>query len=187
LGAPPGGRGPMSTAGKVLAVLVTLALFIWMGLLSTVAQRNANWGKKLQAQQQELEGLQKSQADLRDQLANIKGDIAREQENHDKAVVVLRAQVADREKTVTNSIEELERKKNQVKSQAVVVIDAESHLKHRNEDKAKTEADLAAKIAEVEKLTGENGTLMAQLKQLRTDFLTTMAENRKLVKRFATQ
>jgi hypothetical protein len=177
----------MSTAGKVLAVLVTLALLGWLGLLSMVAQRNANWGKKLQAQQKQLEDLQKDQIEVRSQLAKIKNAIAREQESHAETVVVQRAQVADREKTLTDSIEELERAKNQVKTQQLALKTAEDHTKHRNDEKTQTIAARDARRAEVEKLKGENSALMAELKQLRTDFVATLAENRKLAQRFASQ
>src|SRR5690242_5180696 len=98
----------MSTAGKVLIILVALALMAWIGLLSMVAQRNANWGQKIKAQQEQIETLQKSQVDIRAQLAKVKSDIAREQEAHDKAVTVLQAEKADRELLLTDAIEELE-------------------------------------------------------------------------------
>jgi septal ring factor EnvC (AmiA/AmiB activator) len=173
----------MSTAGKVLVVMVTLALLVWLGLLSMVAQRNANWGQKIKAQEEEIAKLQKEQVETREQLAKIKNDIARAQEAHDQTVAVLRSEKADREKNLSDTTEELERMKNRVKGQLITLETTDSHLKHRGESKTQTIADLEAAKAEVEKLKGENSTLMAQLAQLRSEFLAMMDENRKLVDR----
>jgi cell division protein FtsB len=177
----------MSTAGKVLSVLVVLALLVWIGLLSMVAQRNANWGQKIKTQDEQIATLQKSQTDLRDQLADLKNTVAREQESHELAVAVLRAEVADFEKTLTDSIEALERVKNQVKSQTIASDVAKAHDEHRLGEKTQTQTDIDTQTAEVEKLKGENGVLMAQLEQLRNEFLSTMADNRKMVQRLSSQ
>jgi chromosome segregation ATPase len=175
----------MSTAGKVLVVLVTLSLLIWIGLLSMVAQRNANWGQKLKQQEEEIAKLEISQTDVLARLAKLKNDIARAQESQDQALAVLRTEVADREEALTDTVEELERDKNQLKLQETALETAKAHGDHRNEEKKQTEADLDSWKEQVERLKGENAALMAQLSQLRTEFLTTMDDNRKLLQRFS--
>src|SRR5947209_3823583 len=56
-----GGRGLMSTAGKVLVVFIVLASLVWLLLMGCVAQLNRNGNAALQKLTQDVE---KMQADL---------------------------------------------------------------------------------------------------------------------------
>ena len=44
----------MSTAGKVLTVLILLVMMGWIVMLSAVAQLNANWSERVAKQEKDL-------------------------------------------------------------------------------------------------------------------------------------
>src|SRR4051794_38189895 len=48
---PSRGRGPMSTAGKVLTVLILLVMVVWIVMMSGVSQLNYNYAQKVDTQQ----------------------------------------------------------------------------------------------------------------------------------------
>src|ERR1700730_8486843 len=54
----PGGRIAMSTAGKVLSVIVTLMAIIWVVLSAGVAQLNRNWAQRLDEDKKAIEKLE---------------------------------------------------------------------------------------------------------------------------------
>ncbi len=53
--APGSGRGPMSTAGKVLTVLILLVMVGWIVMLSAVTQLNVNWHTRIAKQEADLQ------------------------------------------------------------------------------------------------------------------------------------
>jgi hypothetical protein len=173
----------MSTAGKVLVVLVTLMLLGWLGLLAMVARLNDNWGELVVKNAEQIAALEKQLGDTTELLAKVKTDIAREQTFRDLRLVELRTDVADREQILTHTIEALERVKNQVKSQQEAEKLAELGKKRRNDEKAETEKAIEAAKAEVQTLTGQNETLLAQLDRLQKDFISTLGENKQMVQR----
>ncbi|HEV3165121.1 MAG TPA: hypothetical protein VGZ22_13935 [Isosphaeraceae bacterium] len=173
----------MSTAGKVLSVIVILALFGWLCLMSMVARLNANWGQVVVAQDKKLESLQKEMVDTRDQLAKVKNDIAFAQEVRDKDIVTHRIAMAKKEKILSDTTETLERAKNQVKGQQASQATAEEIKKRRTDELAETHRLLAEARDDVRKLIAQNKELGDRLDELQKNFISARAENQKLLKR----
>jgi hypothetical protein len=173
----------MSTAGKVLVVLVTLTLFGWLCLLSMVARLNDNWGELAQKNATQIANLEKDLSTTKDLLAKVKNDIAREQTFRDLRLVELRTDVADRELILTDTIEALARVQNQVKGQQESEKLAEIGKQRRIDEVAETNKKTGALNAEVKALIADTENLQTQLEKLQKDFLATVGENRQLYRR----
>ncbi len=177
----------MSTAGKVLVVLVSLSLMGWLVLLSMVAQRSANWGEVIAKQEDQLQALQgeagapgqvaQAEADLRE----VRAELVQEQLERNHDIQVLRAQVADQERALTDTIEALERVTNQVEGQETALKGAQLGRQRRQDELAETTQLLADTKQEVDQLMKRNEELVTQLDQLRIEFVTVLRENRRLV------
>ena len=175
----------MSTAGKVLVALVTVLLVGWLVMLSMVAQLNSNWGKVIADQTGKIETLRKDVETSRAELAEVKTKLSREQVAREHDVVVLRTEVADRERALTDTIEALERVTNQVEGQSVSLRLAEVGRTRRQDEKVQSETDLTETRQEVAGLIERNEEMMGRLAQLREEFKDLLQENRRLVGRKA--
>ena len=94
----------MSTAGKVLAVLVMLMSLVWMILSAGVDQLNTNHNKKLHDLAEQIEKLEVDVEQARDDVVALKSSASTIQETLDHEATVLRAHQSD-----------LERERSQIK------------------------------------------------------------------------
>ena len=88
----------MSTAGKVLAVLVMLMSLVWMVLTAGVDQLNTNANKKLNDLVVQIEKLEGEVEQARGDLLAVKSSASTIQETLDHESTVLRARQSDLEK-----------------------------------------------------------------------------------------
>ena len=72
----------MSTAGKVLAVLVMLMSLVWMILSAGVSQLNTNGNKKLHDLAEQVEKLQDDVEKAQDDIVALKSSASSIQEQH---------------------------------------------------------------------------------------------------------
>src|SRR4051812_7040169 len=84
----------MSTAGKVLVVLTTLMLLVWLFMFSAVDQLHRNWGQEVKKQQDSVAKLTAEHAKLAADLDKNKADIDRIQVKMDQDVTVLRRRLS---------------------------------------------------------------------------------------------
>lgn len=173
----------MSTAGKVLVVLVTLALMAWIVLFSAVAQLNANWGQKIVKQESELEDLQAKIDKLAIQVDETHAASTLKQVELTKEVVVLRSRVADGEKVLSESNETNSRYQFNLQTAQVAEKDAQDTRERRDRDLAELKTQRSALEDEVRRSRQENGVLLGRFDQLQKDFLKTSAENKELARR----
>jgi septal ring factor EnvC (AmiA/AmiB activator) len=120
-------------------------------------------------------------------VAGLKAGIVKDQVDRDDGAVVLRGAVADREKTLSETKESLERVRNQVKGQEAALATAETARKRRNDEKAETLKAIADAEADVQKLIADTTTLRERLGKLEQDFIATRTENERLVRRVSTR
>jgi hypothetical protein len=175
----------MSTAGKVLSVLVMLVAAVWLLLSAAVTQLNRNGARAvldLQKQVAQLEtDFQKARADLR----GLKDATTLEQAQTQSQLNLLLQKQADAEKVRSQVKEILTRVQLQVQDVEANVersqtLSSERTAEREAETKAKAEAE-----AEVEKLKGENAELLEKLTGLREKFKATWELNRSLVRQAA--
>ncbi len=167
----------MSTAGKVLSVLVMLVLVVWIVLASGVSRLNTNGNEALDRVRKEIDKLRvdvdQTQVDiagLRDQTSTIQ-----EKVNHD--LTVLRDRQVQLEKSRSQIVESLERYKYQLATVEESVRNAQALLQHRNEERDADKKAVADTRSEVQTLMADSSQLMNRLDTLRKTFQKTYQEN----------
>jgi len=167
----------MSTAGKVLSVLVVLVMAVWIVMMSAVTQLNTDASKRL--------------ADLQDEILKLKDEVGRternafetrlkindEQVGKERDMTLVRTRLSTVERQLSTTRESLSRVQIQVENYTKALETAKAGLALRNEEKAKVEKDKAEEEAVVKRLQGENSELTERLLKLRTDFQTTLKQN----------
>jgi len=173
----------MSTAGKVLVVLVSLLTLVWIVLIATVAQLNKNGTKAVRDLETQVAKLEQDVAANQKSLESLKDQISREQTTTGQELAVIQSRQTELERARTELLETASRVKYQVAEIEAAVKTAQLDRDQRvAEKKAETEARDAAR-AEVAQLKIEHSRLSDQLTQLRNKFKATVEENRRLVDR----
>ena len=167
----------MSTAGKVLTVLVLLVTLVWVVMLSAVTQLNVNWEQKIAAQQKNLDDLTKEAAQARDSILALTEEARAEQDATDRDLRVVLEKIAATEGRQSSTTEYLTRLKAQVADYLAAVERARTNLATREAEKAKNLDDLAKKRDEIAKAQATNAELRTQLAQLQDEFKRLLAEN----------
>lgn len=175
----------MSTAGKVLVVLVTLSLMAWIVLFSAVAQFNTNWGQKLLAQEKQISKTRGEIEQALAQIAKNQDETTAFQVKLRNDLIVLRSNLSDAEKVLSESVETNSRYLIDLQTVEGHAKSAKASLARRETELAEAKKQLADEQAVVKRYQGENDALLAQFSKLQKDFLDTMAANRKLAREAA--
>jgi chromosome segregation ATPase len=171
----------MSTAGKVLVVLVTLTTLVWMILASGVAQLNRNGNK---AVHDLSEQLAKAQVDLKqthDDIVAFHDETSSIQEKVDSDLTVLGIKVAGLQKSHSQIVESLTRVQYELATIQETIKGAQTALEHRTTEKQAEEKALADAKSEVQILMADSDQLENRLKSLRESFQSTYKANVEMV------
>ena len=175
----------MSTAGKVLTVLILLAMVAGMVMLSAVTQLNVNWSQKVARQEADIttakDQATKSNADALDLTERTRSEQARK----DLDLGEVQGRIAAAEARLSSRIEDQTRIQYQLADYLAAVGKAETNLATRKTEKAKAEEDLAAKRVEIAKIQDDNSKLRDLLARLQDDFKRLLANNTKQANRAA--
>jgi uncharacterized coiled-coil protein SlyX len=175
----------MSTAGKVLVVLVALALVPWIYLTSLVYQLNANWGKEIENLNKQLAETSQKADEAKAGLAQVRDLITADQLGRDHDLTVLRAHLSEVENLLALTMEQQDRDRLHRESLEEAITAANAAIAVRDQEKQETIDLLAAERSEVDKKQADVASLMDRLAGLRKDFLDTMAQNRDLMQKAA--
>jgi len=167
----------MSTAGKVLTVLILLVMVVWIVMMSGVSQLNYNYAQKVDTQQKELDKLAADAAKANSDILRLTEQARLEQDATDRDLRLSLTRIAAAERRQSSTIEDLTRLKNQVADYLAAVETAKTNLATREAEKAKGEEDLAKKRDEIAKHQATNAELRTQLAQLQDEFKRLLAEN----------
>ena len=167
----------MSTAGKVLIVLVLLTSLVWLVLASGVAQLNTNGNTRLHELTEQIEKLQTDFKQSQDEIVAVRDQTSSIQENVDRQITVLRARQSDLEKARSKIIEYMTRVQYQLATLKDTIEKAKTTLQHRIEEQASEQQALVQAKSEVEDLKSKNGELLSQLSTLRQNFETVYRSN----------
>lgn len=173
----------MSTAGKVLVVLVLLLVVPWILMFSKVYDLNTNWGRRVQQLEQQYQQLSEQVAAREADLDRARHAVNLEQLSRDNAMTALRARIAAIEVRLTEQREAQERARLQNETLQTARTHAEATVAGRTQEKADTQKALDEAQALVETLRGEVQTRMDQLASMRDDFQRIVEENRQLMAR----
>ncbi|MHC5542181.1 hypothetical protein ACYOEI_28500 [Singulisphaera rosea] len=173
----------MSTAGKVLVVLVLLVLPIWIILVASVANLNTEWTMALKKLEGNIKTLEKQVADNEAMSHGLKDQIALAQSTAETNHVVIRSKLAEIERARAETTQIKTAVDVQLDTLKAALASAESTREHRKTEAQEEEKAKGAALADVERLKGETNQLMDQLSKLREEFKSTLDANRKLVER----
>ena len=173
----------MSTAGKVLVVLIMLASLVWMVLMAGVTQLNRNGNQALIKLNNDFEKLTDDVQTTRAKIVEIKDQTGVLQEQMDKELTVIRSRQLDVERISSNIKEILSRVQYQVATLDETVKNAQTTAKQRTDEKLAEQKALDDAKAEVQTLKGQNQELTNRLTGLRNEFKSTLKTNASLVGR----
>jgi len=178
----------MSTAGKVLTVLVLLAILGWIYMLANITQLNKNWAQHIEKLETDIGGKPEERSlntgGLKGQIAQMDKDLKElkrqtvvQQRKTADEVIDLKAQLSDVQKLQTEASETLLRLQLEVANVQASEKSAKEGNAVREKEKADTEKDLADTRSLVEVLKKDVGERFATLDQLRKEFKEVLAES----------
>jgi len=171
----------MSTAGKVLVVLIMLASLVWMVLMAGVTQLNRNGNQAVIELNNKFEKLTDDVKTTRAQIVEIKDQTTVLQEQMDKELTIIRSRQLDVERVSSNIKEILARVQYQLGTLGETVKNAETAAKQRANEKVAEQKALDDAKANVQRMKGENQELTNRLTGLRNEFKSTLKTNASLV------
>jgi chromosome segregation ATPase len=172
-----GWRGQMSTAGKVLIVLIILASLGWIVLTAGVTRLNTNGNQALDTMAKELEKTQAQIEETEHETTALKDETGSTQEKIDHDLTVLRSRVSDLEDAHSQITETLTQLQYQVAVVGEAIVGAKSSLQQRTTERQEEEKALGDLRKEVRDLSVENSQLLAHLQTLRSRFESSYHEN----------
>ena len=171
----------MSTAGKVLVILVVLSLLGWMYLAALVADHHINWTEKYAKTEKELADLTATLPPIRAETYDLTNQANNLQVSLDRARRNFRAELAMEQKEDSETKESLSRYQFQLKQAQVEVTSAQKRASIRLQERTTLEQQIRQEQATVADLTAKNTDLKGQLEGLRKAFTETLAANKAYV------
>jgi hypothetical protein len=172
----------MSTAGKVLTVLIMLVMVAWLVMMSAVTQLNVSYGQKIKNQETDLEKVTADALKTTTDYLDVTEKARREQDLTEREVRIKLGEIAIAERRRSTKTEDLTRVKTQLADYEIAAVKAKANLDNREAEKIKDEELLAKKREEIDKLKAVNAEYKAQLAQLQEEFKKILAENAAKVK-----
>ena len=169
----------MSTAGKVLTVLILLVMMAWIVMLSAVTQLNVNWQTRIAKVEADLTSAKTRLADNTAKALDLTERTRAEQSSKDLDLREIQGRTAAAEARQSSKTEDLSRIQIQVAAYQAALERAEVNLATRLAERTKTQEDLAAKRVEIAKKQDENNQLRDQLAKLQDDFKRLLTNNAK--------
>ena len=173
----------MSTAGKVLSVVVALLAAVWVLLAAGVTQLNRNGTKAVEALKTQITQVEGQVVKARRDIATLTDQAYLLRLQNQNTLAALHAAQTEKEKARSQVLEIATRVKLQSDNVKATLeaskADNENRLAEREaETKAKAEAE-----ALVEKLKAENGEKLATLTSLRDKFRAALQANKENVRK----
>ena len=171
----------MSTAGKVLTVLILLAMVGWIVMISAVTQLNVNWQTRIAQQEKDLKGAQEKAVGQNNLALDLTAKTKAEQTAKDRDLREIQGRASATEGRLSVKTEELTRVQFQLVDYKAAVERAKVNQATREAEKVKAQETLDAKLAEVARIQDQNAKLRDQLAKLETDFKRMLADNAKRI------
>lgn len=170
----------MSTAGKVLSVVVTLALILWIVLAAMETQLHANFGAKLNAEMKTTEQTEAAVAKQEEEAAKAKSAALLQMKLTGSAITVLNNNLIDMQRAVSVSRETLSRANYQLERVDSTAAGMAKSKEYRGQELEQSKEDLTKKLQELDQLKKLNADLKGSLATLRDQFKSMLASNQEL-------
>ena len=164
----------MSTAGKVLVVLVMLASLVWMLLTAGVTQLNRNGNQALIVLTEKVAKLQGDVKNTQNEIVRVKDQTNVLQEQMDRELAVINARQNDGQRLASNFSERLSSVRYELATVQQTVQNAEQGRTERAAEVVADEKALDAARQEVKSLKATDEQLRALLASLRDEFKKTL-------------
>ena len=168
----------MSTVGKVLVILIIIAILGMMFEMSLVAERNANWSKFIAEQKKVLAEREEEIPKVDAEANQYKDEATTQQVRNDHFRTNFRKELAALQRFESNTKEELLRVQLELQSMESTIKLAQSRYETRLKEKNDLTKEWDQKEAAAQEAIAENSRLRSELKGLQDRFQKTMAENR---------
>ena len=164
----------MSTAGKVLVVLVMLPSIALPILSAGVTQLNRNGNKALIDLADRATKLEADLKTTQDEIVKVKGETTLVQEQMVRDLAVTGSRQTNMERVKSNVRESLSRVQYQLATLQETIKNAEQTAQQRAAETVAEQKTLDAVKAEVETLKVQNSERVNRLTSLRNEFKTTL-------------
>jgi chromosome segregation ATPase len=171
----------MSTAGKVLVVLVMLFTVVWMILTSGVAQMNRNGNQALKNLTEKLADLEGKLHDTQVDIARTKDQTSSLQEQMDTELAVINSRQNDVQRSASALRDQLARVQYELATVQATVQSAEQERKERYAEKDAETKGLQQAREAVKALQASDEELRSRLRDLREEFKVTYKKNQESV------
>ncbi len=173
----------MSTAGKVLSVLVALLILGAIFLSAQVAQLNRNWGQKLNQVEADLVKAQEAIPPVIVEIRQLKDQIVLVQLEKDDQLTRLRSTLSKLQKADSYTKETLDRYNLQLAGVDQQMQLAKQFLETTKRERAETQQEYARTLAELNQLADQNAQMLAELERLRSSLVATLQESKSDVRK----
>ncbi len=167
----------MSTAGKVLTVLVLLVMVGWLVMLSAVTQLNVNWEQRIAKIDKDFQAASDRVAKANKAIIDFTDEARVEQANRDRDLREVDGRLSAAERRQSDRNEDFSRLQIQVADYLAAVKRAETNNATREAERLKGIDDLAKKKDEIAKAQATNADLRDQLAKLQDEFKRLLADN----------
>jgi chromosome segregation ATPase len=168
----------MSTLGKVLSILVTLSLLVWIFLAAMVAKHHENWGERVSALKADIAKIKPEFPPLETEIEENRSQATLLQVALIKAQTNFRNALTMAQTTESDTKEALSRYTLQLATAEQEVKAAQARQEVRAREKADLDKAILREQAAVQDLIAENKALKDELAGLQKSFLDTVAENK---------
>ncbi len=153
----------MSTAGKVLSVLVALSILAAIFLSAQVAELNRNWGQKLIQVEADLQKAEEAIPPVIVEIRQIKDQINLVQLEKDDQLTRLRSELSKLQKADSYTKETLDRYQLQLSSTEQQEQLAKQFLETSKRERLETQQEYARTLAELNQQAEQNAQMLAEL------------------------
>jgi chromosome segregation ATPase len=164
----------MSTAGKVLVVLIMVTSLSWMILTAGVTQLNRNGNQALKQLSEKVAQLEEDVRSTQEKIVQVKDQTTVMQEKMDRDLAVINARQNDSQRMASEVREILSRVQYELATVQQTVQNSEQLRTQRAEEKVAEQKALDQAREEVKALKASDRELTDRLTSLRTDFKKTL-------------
>jgi chromosome segregation ATPase len=160
----------MSTAGKVLIVLVMLSAIVCLIMSAGIVQLNANGNERLEKLATELAKTREDVESAKRDIIAVRDQTTLAQETIDRDIGALNAQINDLERTRSQIVDMLARVTYEKGTVDSTIEGAKTSIQTRNVEFDAEEKAMADLRRNVQSLKANNNQLMGRLQSLRDQF-----------------
>ena len=167
----------MSTAGKVLIVLVMLVTIVWVLLSAGLSRINTNHNTRVHELATQVEKLQGEVKETQEQIASVLVQAQQAQEKIDRERTVLRSKQSDLERARSQVAHDLASVKYELEIVEGTAKGAQGELDSRTTEHEEETKSLEKQRADVQELMAQSSKQRDELASLRKGFLAKYHSN----------